>query len=626
MSAGSSMDSGVRFRSVFPFGGSQAIAEHDVNLLGGKGAGLAEMSKLGIPIPPGFTIGTETCAYYFSNQTTLPSHLAGEVEEGLRHIENVVGSVFGDLDRPLLLSVRSGSRVSMPGMMDTVLNLGLNDKTVEGLTVLSGSARFAWDCYRRFIQMYANVVLGFQGKEFEHEIAKRKQERAVILDSELEATDWRALVSIYKKMVIERTGIPFPEAVNDQLWGAIEAVLRSWNSDRAITYRRLNNIPEQWGTAVTVQAMVFGNMGDTSATGVAFTRNPATGQAATYGEFLIDAQGEDVVAGIRTPQYISESERVAARSEMMSLESAMPGAFADLVALLARLEDHYRDMQDVEFTIQDGKLWILQTRSGKRTVAAALKIAVDMALEGRISRSEAIARVDPEALGQLLHPAIDPSVERKVLAKGLPASPGAACGAIAFDAETAVRRSAAGGSIILVRTETSPDDIHGMHASKGILTSRGGMTSHAAVVARGMGRPCICGAARIVIDLETRTMRVGTQVFNEFEIVTIDGATGEVMHGRLPTVQPDVAGGFGLLLEWADSERRMRVRANAETPADCRTAVAFGAEGIGLCRTEHMFFDPSRINIMREMIIAADDRGRQAALAKLLPEQRTDFS
>nr|WP_317893077.1 pyruvate, phosphate dikinase [uncultured Sphingomonas sp.] len=611
---------------VYRFGGGVSDGgSGDKTLLGGKGANLAEMASIGLPVPPGFTISTQMCTRYYEEGQSFPDSLRDEVAQGIAHIEGVTGKRFGDAADPLLVSVRSGARVSMPGMMDTVLNLGLNDQTVEGLATASGDARFAWDSYRRFIQMYSDVVLELDHGRFEEALEIAKEDNGYNLDTELTAEDWQKLVAEYKALVEELWGKPFPQDVHDQLWGAIGAVFGSWQAERAKVYRRLNNIPGDWGTAVNVQAMVFGNMGDTSATGVAFTRNPATGENAYYGEFLINAQGEDVVAGIRTPRYLTKAAREGAGAKPLSMEEAMPDAYGELAAVFDRLERHYRDMQDIEFTVQQGKLWMLQTRSGKRTAKAALKIAVDMAEEGLITREEAVARVDPAALDQLLHPTLDPDAPRDVLTKGLPASPGAASGVAVFDSDTAERRSATGEPVILVRVETSPEDIHGMHAAKGILTARGGMTSHAAVVARGMGRPCVSGAGSLAIDSRARVMRVGTREIREGDTLTIDGSTGEVMAGSVPTVQPELAGDFGTLMEWADGVRRLKVRANAETPLDCRTARDFGAEGIGLCRTEHMFFEGSRITAVRQMILAEDEKGRRAALDKLLPEQRRDF-
>jgi len=614
-------------KSVYRFGGG--VADGDASLkeaLGGKGANLAEMSSIGLPVPPGFTIGTAVCQAYYDAGMALPADVKAEAEAGLTHIEAAVGMGFGDAANPLLVSVRSGARVSMPGMMDTVLNLGLNDATVAGLAEASGDARFAWDSYRRFIQMYSDVVLGLDHYLFEDALEIAKEDRGVSLDTELTAHDLQKLVARYKVIVAKEWGDAFPQDVHDQLWGAVGAVFASWRSERAKVYRRLNDIPESWGTAVTVQAMVFGNMGETSATGVAFTRDPATGEHAHYGEFLINAQGEDVVAGIRTPQYLTLAARSRAGASKPSMEEAMPAVFAELAHVFGLLETHYRDMQDIEFTVQQGKLWMLQTRSGKRTAKAALKIAVDMADEGLITSQEAILRVDPQALDQLLHPTLDPDAPRDVLTKGLPASPGAASGAVVFDSDLAEVRAAAGVAVILVRTETSPEDIHGMHAARGILTARGGMTSHAAVVARGMGRPCVSGAGTLSIDLAARTFRVGGRTVAEGETITIDGSTGEVMLGAVATVEPEMAGDFGRLMEWADVHRRMQVRANAETPLDCRTARGFGAEGIGLCRTEHMFFDAGRITAVRRMILAEDGAGRAAALEELLPEQRADFA
>jgi pyruvate,orthophosphate dikinase len=616
----------TRDRYVYRFGGGVTDGEGgNKNLLGGKGANLAEMASIGLPVPPGFTISTEMCARYYAEGESFPDSLREEVAEGLAHIEGICGKSFGDSSDPLLVSVRSGARVSMPGMMDTVLNLGLNDATVEGLAAVSADPRFAWDSYRRFIQMYSNVVLGLGHDMFEEALEIAKEDKGVHLDTELEAEDWRRLAARYREIVVEELGRPFPEDVQEQLWGAVGAVFGSWQSDRARTYRRLNAIPGDWGTAVNVQAMVFGNMGETSATGVAFTRNPSTGERAYYGEYLINAQGEDVVAGIRTPQYLTRSARESAGARAPSMEESMPEVFAELARVFDRLERHYRDMQDIEFTVERGKLFMLQTRSGKRTAKAALRIAVDMAGEGLISQEEAVLRVDPQALDQLLHPTLDPEAQRRVIAKGLPASPGAASGAAVFDADTAEKRAGLGEKVILVRVETSPEDIHGMHAAQGILTARGGMTSHAAVVARGMGRPCVSGAGSISIDYRARLMRVGGTEVGEGETITIDGSTGEVMLGAVATVQPELVGDFGTLMGWADAHRRLGVRTNAETPLDCRTAREFGAEGIGLCRTEHMFFDAERIANVRQMILAQDEAGRRAALLKLLPAQRSDF-
>ncbi|MGK2284868.1 pyruvate, phosphate dikinase [Pedomonas sp. V897] len=611
---------------VYSFGAGAAEGNAgQKTLLGGKGANLAEMASIGLPVPPGLTITTEVCTYYYDHGQTYPPELKGQVEAALAKVEEAVGAKFGDRQNPLLVSVRSGARVSMPGMMDTVLNLGLNDETVEGLAANSGNPRFAWDSYRRFIQMYSDVVLGLEHYLFEEQLEILKEEKGVSLDTELDADDWKTLVGTYKGLVEKQLGRPFPQDVNDQLWGAIGAVFGSWQSERAKVYRRLNDIPEDWGTAVNVQAMVFGNMGEDSATGVAFTRDPSTGERAYYGEYLINAQGEDVVAGIRTPQYLTKVAREKAGATAPSMEESMPETYRQLAEVFEILEKHYRDMQDIEFTVQRGKLWMLQTRSGKRTAKAALKIAVDMANEGLITREEAILRVDPQALDQLLHPTLDPKAKRDVLTKGLPASPGAASGVVVFTADEAERLANAGKDVILVRIETSPEDIHGMHAARGILTSRGGMTSHAAVVARGMGRPCVSGAGTLAIDLKAQVMRCNGREVKAGDIITIDGSTGEVMVGAVPTIQPELAGDFATLMGWADSHRRLKVRANAETPLDCRTARDFGAEGIGLCRTEHMFFDADRIVSVRQMILAEDEAGRRAALAKLLPYQREDF-
>jgi len=613
---------------VFAFGGGVSHGDpraKDKTVVGGKGANLADMAGIGLPVPPGFTITTEECVRYLADGGDFSGSLKSEVDVALKHIENSVGKRFGDPADPLLVSVRSGARVSMPGMMDTVLNLGLNDATVEGLAASSGDQRFAWDSYRRFIQMYSDVVLGLDHHLFEDALEITKEDNGFYADVEMEASHWQALVSEYKGIVESELGRSFPQDPHEQLWGAIRAVFDSWDSDRAKVYRRLNDIPGDWGTAVNVQAMVFGNMGDTSATGVAFTRDPATGEKAYYGEWLVNAQGEDVVAGIRTPQYLTKAARERAGAKPLSMEEAMPGAYAELAAVFELLEKHYRDMQDIEFTVERGKLWMLQTRSGKRTAKAALKMAVDMVGEGLIDEATAIKRVDPMALDQLLHPTLDPSATRDVLARGLPASPGAASGAIVLDADTAEKRAGMGEAVILVRVETSPEDIHGMHAAKGILTARGGMTSHAAVVARGMGRPCVSGASGVSIDMASRTLKIGARELKEGDVITLDGANGEVMAGKVPTIEPELVGDFGTLMAWADQHRRMKVRTNAETPEDCRMARQFGAEGIGLCRTEHMFFDAGRISAVRQMILAEDEAGRRAALAKLLPEQRADF-
>ncbi len=615
--------------TVFTFGGS---ADHsdprqkDKAVVGGKGANLAEMASIGLPVPPGFTISTEECLRYLEQGGEFPAELQAEVAKALTHIEQTVGKRFGDAADPLLVSVRSGAKISMPGMMDTVLNLGLNDATVEGLAAVSGDDRFAWDSYRRFLQMYGDVVLGVDHGLFEEALEIAKEDLGLDADTELSADDWRILVDEYKRIVREALGRDFPQDPQEQLWGAIRAVFDSWDSERAKVYRRLNDIPRDLGTAVNVQAMVFGNMGETSATGVAFTRNPSDGTRAYYGEWLVNAQGEDVVAGIRTPQYLTRAAREAANAVPLSMEEAMPEAYGELARVFELLEGHYRDMQDIEFTVQQGKLWMLQTRSGKRTAKAALKLAVDMVGEGLIGEEEAILRVDPMALDQLLHPTLDPEARRDVLTTGLPASPGAASGKIVLDADTAEQWAGRGETVILVRVETSPEDIHGMHAARGILTARGGMTSHAAVVARGMGRPCVSGASAISIRREERKLTIGTRELSEGDVITIDGSTGQVMAGQVATIEPEMAGDFGTLMEWADRHRRMKVRTNAETEADCRMAASFGAEGIGLCRTEHMFFDAGRISAVRQMILADDEKGRRAALAKLLPEQRSDFA
>ncbi|MEM8694517.1 MAG: pyruvate, phosphate dikinase [Pseudomonadota bacterium] len=612
---------------VYRFGGGVSDGgQGDKNLLGGKGANLAEMASIGLPVPPGFTISTEMCTRYYDDGEVFPDELREEVATGIAHVEQVTGKRFGDAGDPLLVSVRSGARVSMPGMMDTVLNLGLNDETVRGLAETSGDPRFAWDSYRRFIQMYADVVLGLDHGAFEEALEIAKEDKGIYLDTEMETEDWRKLVGDYMRIAEEELGHPFPQDPQDQLWGAVGAVFGSWQAERAKVYRRINDIPGDWGTAVNVQAMVFGNMGETSATGVAFTRDPSTGARAYYGEWLINAQGEDVVAGIRTPQYLTKAAREAANAKPVSMEEGMPETYGELAKVFDLLETHYRDMQDIEFTVERGKLWMLQTRSGKRTAKAALKIAVDMAGEGLITEEEAVLRVDPGALDQLLHPTLDPDATRDVIARGLPASPGAASGIVVFDADTAERRAGLGEDVILVRVETSPEDIHGMHAAKGILTARGGMTSHAAVVARGMGRPCVSGTGSVAIDAKAKQFTAMGREIAEGDTITIDGATGEVMAGEVATVQPELAGDFAKLMEWADKTRRMRVRTNAETPADCRMAREFGAEGIGLCRTEHMFFDANRITAVRQMILATDEAGRREALAKLLPEQRGDFA
>ncbi len=611
---------------VYTFGGGQAEGDASYrNLLGGKGANLAEMSGLGLPVPPGFTVTTETCVQYYANDRQYPTALKSQVEAGLQHIETITGKQFGQKANPLLVSVRSGARASMPGMMDTVLNLGLTDETVEGLAELSGDARFAYDSYRRFIQMYSDVVLGLEHHMFEDILDRHKDEQGYSLDTDLNAEDWKAVVVDYKQAVTDELGHDFPQDVHEQLWGAIGAVFKSWMNDRAKVYRRLHDIPESWGTAVNIQAMVFGNMGETSATGVAFTRNPSTGDNRIYGEYLINAQGEDVVAGIRTPQALTKVAREEMGDTALSMEETMPEVYAELAKVFDQLERHYRDMQDVEFTVERGQLYMLQTRSGKRTAKAALKIAVDMAAEGMISEDEAVLRVDPSALDQLLHPTIDPKAHRDVLATGLPASPGAAVGQVVFDADEAERLAGQGEAVILVREETSPEDIHGMHAARAIVTSRGGMTSHAAVVARGMGRPCVSGAGDVRIDEKAKRFTVRGRTLQAGDIITVDGGAGQVLFGAVEMIEPEMTGDFAKLMAWADERRRLRVRTNAETPADCKTARGFGAEGIGLCRTEHMFFEESRIAAVREMILAEDREGREKALAKILPMQRADF-
>ena len=611
---------------VYRFGGGRAEGTASMKaLLGGKGANLAEMSNLGLPVPPGFTISTGVCTWFYANAQSFPAELEAQVDAALQAIEEELDVRFGDVERPLLVSVRSGAPVSMPGMMDTVLNLGLNDRTVEGLVAASGDARFAYDSYRRFIQMYADVVLEVDHYLFEEALEDAKQARGCRYDTDLDAAALAELVGTFKGIVEKTTGKPFPQDPKQQLWGAIGAVFGSWETPRAATYRRLHNIAGDMGTAVNVQAMVFGNMGDDCATGVAFTRNPSTGERAYYGEFLINAQGEDVVAGIRTPQPLTRRMAAGSGSDGKPMEDLLPEAFAELAAVFDRLEAHYREMQDIEFTTQRGKLYILQTRTGKRTAPAALKIAVDMAAEGLITREEAILRVDPGSLDQLLHPTLDPKAERQVIAKGLPASPGAVSGKVVFSADHAEKMAAAGEAVILVRIETSPDDIHGMHAAKGILTSRGGMTSHAAVVARGMGKACVCGAGDLVISYADKAITARGVRIAEGDVITLDGAEGTVMLGAVPTVDPQLSGDFATLMEWADAYRRLKVRTNAETPLDANTARKFGAEGIGLCRTEHMFFQPDRIVAMQELILAEDAEGRTKAMAKILPMQRADF-
>ncbi len=611
---------------VYAFGGGNSEGEAGMReLLGGKGANLAEMAKLGLPVPPGFTITTGVCTAFYENDRQYPGELNGQVEAALAQLEAAVDKKFGDPANPLLVSVRSGARASMPGMMDTVLNLGLNDETAEGLAQLSGDRRFAYDSYRRFIQMYSDVVMGVDHGIFEDILESFKEENDYSLDTELTAEDWETIVREYKQAAASELGRDFPSDPREQLWGAIGAVFGSWMTDRAKTYRKLHDIPASWGTAVNVQAMVFGNMGETSATGVAFTRDPSTGDTGYYGEFLINAQGEDVVAGIRTPQCLTEAMREKMGDPSPSMEQALPDSYAELAAVFDKLERHYRDMQDIEFTVERGRLWMLQTRNGKRTAKAALKIATDMASEGLISEKDAVMRVDPAQLDQLLHPTLDPSATRDILTSGLPASPGAACGAVVFDSDEAEARAKDGEKVILVRIETSPEDIHGMHAAEGIVTARGGMTSHAAVVARGMGRPCVSGAGQIKIDYASKQFTVGRRTITDGEIITIDGASGQVLFGEAKMIKPELTGDFAKLMSWADASRRMKVRTNAETPADCETAVEFGAEGIGLCRTEHMFFDADRIAAVREMILSDGQDGRVTALDKILPMQRDDF-
>ncbi len=611
---------------MYSFGAGRADGRAAMkDLLGGKGANLAEMTHLGVPVPPGFTISTEVCTVYQKNGGRVPESVKRDALAALAKVERAMGRRFGDADEPLLVSVRSGSRASMPGMMDTILNLGLNDATVKGLA-RRADERFAYDSYRRFLSMYGDVVLEIPNERFESRIEARKVERSVQQDLQLTADDWQRIVREFHEIVEEHTGRPFPQDPAEQLWGAVAAVFRSWDNDRARRYRKIHGIPESWGTAVNVQAMVFGNMGDDCATGVAFTRDPSTGDKLFYGEYLKNAQGEDVVAGIRTPQPINRASRREGQEKLPTLEDELPRAYKELVRIYQKLEHDYREMQDIEFTIESGKLWMLQTRTGKRTTQAAVQIAVDMAKEGLITREEAVRRVDPHALDQLLHPALDPDAERKVVAKGLPASPGAASGRIVFSADEAEARAKGGEKVILVRIETSPDDIHGMHAAQGVLTARGGMTSHAAVVARGMGKCCVAGCGELRIDYATGEMRVRGATLRAGDVITLDGSTGEVMQGEVATVTPQLGGAFGELMRWADKIRKLSVRTNADTPSDARVAREFGAEGIGLCRTEHMFFEPNRILVVREMILASDGASRERALAKLLPMQRGDFA
>ena len=610
---------------VYFFGNGKAEGKADMkNLLGGKGANLAEMNLIGVPVPPGFTVTTEVCTYFYDNNHKYPAELEQQVNDAVATVEKIMNKKFGDVNNPLLFSVRSGARVSMPGMMDTVLNLGLTDETVKGLAKIANDERFAYDSYRRFIQMYSDVVMEADIDEYEHALEKMKEKKGVKADNELTADDLKELVAEYKA-IGKKQGKNVPQDPREQLWGGIGAVFKSWMVKRAITYRKLNNISEKWGTAVNVQAMVFGNAGDDCATGVCFSRDPATGENAYYGEYLKNAQGEDVVAGIRTPQPMSKAAKAKAKTDLPCLEEEMPSLYKELCDIREKLEQHYRDMQDMEFTIEHNKLWMLQTRNGKRTAAAALKIAVDMAREGLIDKKTAVMRLDPSSLDQLLHPTLDPKAKKEVIAKGLPASPGAACGKVVFSAEDAEEWVARGEKVILVRIETSPEDISGMHVAQGILTARGGMTSHAAVVARGMGKPCVSGVGELKIDYAAKKCSVGGVTVNEGDVLTIEGSLGEVIKGAVGMKQPEMTGDFGELMGWVDEIRKLKVRTNAETPTDADQARKFGAEGIGLCRTEHMFFDPKRISSMRQMILAKDEDGRRKALAKLLPFQRQDF-
>ncbi len=595
------------------------------NLLGGKGANLSEMIRIGLPVPPGFTISTEACNEFYKSNQKYPKSLEKQVKTSIKSIEKKLKKYFGDKKNPLLVSVRSGARVSMPGMMDTVLNLGLNDETVQGLYKKTNNEKFAYDSYRRFIQMYSNVVLGVDHHNFEDLIEKYKLTKGVVLDTDLEASDWKELILNFREVIKEQTKKEFPQNVFDQLWGAIGAVFLSWKNQRAKTYRKLNNIPEEWGTAVNVQSMVFGNMGNNCATGVAFTRNPSTGDKNFYGEYLINAQGEDVVAGIRTPQNITLKARKESGSNELSMEEAMPKVYQQLVKIYKKLEKHYKDMQDIEFTVENNKLWMLQTRSGKRTAKAAIKIAVDMVSEKLIKKEQALLRIDPKILDTLLHPTLDPKAQKNIIAKGLPASPGAASGKVIFTADEAEQLKSQSQKVILVRQETSPEDIHGMNAAEGILTCRGGMTSHAAVVARGMGKPCVSGVGTIQIDYENKEFKINDLVIRENDIITIDGSTGEVIKGEVPTIKPDISGDFSTIMSWADNYRNLKVRTNAETPIDTKVAREFGAEGIGLCRTEHMFFDEERILYVRQMILSKTKDDRNKALEKILPFQKKDF-
>ena len=609
---------------VYGFGFGDADGNASMrDILGGKGANLAEMNKLGISVPPGFTISTKVCDYYYAHQKTFPNELKDQVDNSIKNIEEKLEFNFGGGKHPLLVSVRSGSRASMPGMMDTVLNLGLNDKTVIDLSIASDDKRFALDSYRRFIQMYSDIVLGVPHSDFEEILEEEKISNNVLLDTELSEESLDQLVKKYKEHVKKTTKKDFPQDPYEQLWGAISAVFDSWKNQRAITYRKLNDIPEEWGTAVNIQAMVFGNMGDDCCTGVAFTRNPSTGDKEIYGEFLVNAQGEDVVAGIRTPQPLSIDHED--KNNGKSLQEVMPDKYEELISVFNKLEEHYTDMQDIEFTIQKKKLWVLQTRNGKRTMNAAIKIAVDLVNENVISKKEALIRINPESLEQLLHPTLDPTSKKEVLTKGLPASPGAASGKVVFTADEAEKLASNGEDVILVRSETSPEDIHGMHAAKGILTARGGMTSHAAVVARGMGRPCVSGASEINIDENSRKLVIKEKEINNEETITINGSTGEVILGRIATVEPELSNYFNIIMDWSDEIRKLSIRTNAETPEDVKIAKKFGAEGIGLCRTEHMFFDANRILFMRQMILAKDLEERKEALKKLEPFQKDDF-
>ncbi len=612
-------------KNVYTFGGGKADGNATMkNLIGGKGANLAEMAGLGIPVPPGFSISTEVCTYYSNNNGAYPDGLEKEVQKGVHYVEKIMKTEFGNPENPLLLSIRSGARVSMPGMMDTVLNLGLNDETVKGMVTMGGDERFAWDCYRRFVQMYSDVVLGVDNENFEHLIDEKKEAKGIALDTDLTADDWKELVASFKKIVTEKINRPFPDDPWEQLWGGIGAVFGSWGNKRANDYRNINGIPHDWGTAVNVQAMVYGNMGDDSATGVAFTRDPSTGENVFYGEFLRNAQGEDVVAGIRTPQPIN----IAGKTEdsLETLEESFSDCYKELVDIYLKLEKHYTDMQDIEFTIQKNRLWMLQTRNGKRTAAASVRIAVEMVTEGLLDKKGAVLRVDPAQLDQLLHPRLDPKAPKEIIAKGLPASPGAAVGKIVFSAEDAEQWTQKGEKVILVRVETSPDDIHGMHVAQGILTARGGMTSHAAVVARGMGKCCVAGCGDLKIDYAKKEMTVkGSATLKEGDWITLDGSLGQVAMGQVPTIDPELTGEFETLMSWTDEYRKMKVRANSDTPHDSEVAIGFGAEGIGLCRTEHMFFEGERLERFREMILAKDEEGRKKALEKLLPIQKKDF-